>query len=118
MSNEFIQKLADQSGYPREKVLDVGRKEFVRFRTRFYSASRCEGIHLQIKISNRNHLIFFLLQSEDDGVVVASLIWGNEECRAGLLILDASTWTELGRTEFQTSSPVPKCLHGYFTPSK
>lgn len=57
-------------------------------------------------------------KSEDDGVVLASLIWGNEECRAGLLILDASSWTEVGRTEFKTSSPVPKCLHGYFTPSK
>jgi len=54
-------------------------------------------------------------KSEDHGVVLSSLIWGGDnECRTGLLILDAVSWTELGRTEFHTPSPVPKCLHGWY----
>uniref|UniRef100_A0A182Q6V3 Uncharacterized protein n=1 Tax=Anopheles farauti TaxID=69004 RepID=A0A182Q6V3_9DIPT len=57
-------------------------------------------------------------QSEDDGVVLAAMVWGREEeNRAGLLVLDAKTFTELGRCEFETPGPVPKCLHGWFQPS-
>ncbi|XP_050089523.1 carotenoid isomerooxygenase isoform X1 [Anopheles aquasalis] len=58
-------------------------------------------------------------QSEDDGVVLAAMVWGREEeNRAGLLVLDAKTFTELGRCEFTTPGPVPKCLHGWFQPSQ
>uniref|UniRef100_A0A182JI63 Uncharacterized protein n=1 Tax=Anopheles atroparvus TaxID=41427 RepID=A0A182JI63_ANOAO len=57
-------------------------------------------------------------QSEDDGVVLAAMVWGrDEQNRAGLLVLDAKTFTELGRCEFTTPGPVPKCLHGWFQPS-
>ncbi|XP_053676570.1 carotenoid isomerooxygenase [Anopheles nili] len=57
-------------------------------------------------------------KSEDDGVVLAAMVWGREEeNRAGLLVLDAITFTELGRCEFVTPGPVPKCLHGWFQPS-
>ncbi|XP_052893451.1 carotenoid isomerooxygenase isoform X1 [Anopheles moucheti] len=57
-------------------------------------------------------------QSEDDGVVLAAMVWGREEeNRAGLLVLDAKSFTELGRCEFITPGPVPKCLHGWFQPS-
>uniref|UniRef100_A0A182PPK6 Argininosuccinate lyase n=1 Tax=Anopheles epiroticus TaxID=199890 RepID=A0A182PPK6_9DIPT len=57
-------------------------------------------------------------QSEDDGVVLAAMVWGREEQnRAGLLVLDAKSFTELGRCEFVTPGPVPKCLHGWFQPS-
>lgn len=57
-----------------------------------------------------------LLQSEDDGVVLSSLVWGQGlEQQVGLLVLDAASWHELGRTVFKTPSPVPKCLHGWFT---
>lgn len=60
-----------------------------------------------------------VLQSEDDGVLLSSLIWGGKnERRAGLLVIDAITFKEIGRTEFHTPSPVPKCLHGYFSPAK
>lgn len=31
-----------------------------------------------------------------------------------MLVLDATTFTELGRVEFVASGPVPKCLHGWF----
>ncbi|KAJ8885768.1 hypothetical protein PR048_011968 [Dryococelus australis] len=58
----------------------------------------------------------FFFQSEDDGVVLSALIWsGDRENQAGVLILDASTMTEIARAEFTTPSAVPKCLHGWFT---
>ena len=55
-------------------------------------------------------------QSEDDGVVLASMIWGRHETnRVGLIVLDAKTMKELGRCEFNDlPGPVPKCLHGWF----
>lgn len=55
-------------------------------------------------------------QCEDDGVILASMIWGQgEENRVGLLVLDAKTMKELGRSEFnELPGPVPKCLHGWF----
>lgn len=53
--------------------------------------------------------------AEDDGIVLAALVWGGAEVnRAGMLVLCARTWTELGRAEFRTPGPVPKCLHGWF----
>jgi carotenoid isomerooxygenase len=54
--------------------------------------------------------------SEDDGVLLASMVWGNGEAnRVGLLVLDAKTMTELGRCEFNDlPTPIPKCLHGWF----
>ncbi|XP_069703964.1 carotenoid isomerooxygenase-like isoform X2 [Periplaneta americana] len=55
-------------------------------------------------------------KNEDDGVVLSALIWGRGlEKQVGVLVLDASTWQELGRATFTTPSPVPKCLHGWFT---
>lgn len=58
--------------------------------------------------------------SEDDGVILASLVWGKGETnRTGLLVLDAKTLTELGRCEFNDlPGPVPKCLHGWFAENK
>lgn len=55
-------------------------------------------------------------QSEDDGVVLASLVYGeSEDNRISLLVLDARTFKELGRCEFNDlPSPVPKCFHGWF----
>ncbi|CAH2002037.1 unnamed protein product [Acanthoscelides obtectus] len=54
-------------------------------------------------------------KNEDDGVVLVSLVWGRTDTNhAGLLILDAQSLTEIGRAEFTTPGPVPKCLHGWF----
>lgn len=54
-------------------------------------------------------------QSEDDGVIIAAMVWGrDQENRVGLICLCAKTMEELGRCEFETSGPVPKCLHGWF----
>nr|CAD7446287.1 unnamed protein product [Timema bartmani] len=56
-------------------------------------------------------------KSEDDGVILSSLVWGKGlENQVGVIILDAITWKELARAEFTTPSAVPKCLHGWFTP--
>ena len=33
-----------------------------------------------------------------------------------MLMLDASSFTELARVEFTAPGPVPKCLHGWFVP--
>ncbi|KAJ3624233.1 hypothetical protein MTP99_017875 [Tenebrio molitor] len=58
-------------------------------------------------------------QFEDDGVILAAMVWGRDETnRVGLLVLDAQTFKELGRAEFETSGPVPKCLHGWFLPQR
>ncbi|XP_029175920.1 carotenoid isomerooxygenase [Nylanderia fulva] len=57
-------------------------------------------------------------KNEDDGVVVSSMVWAEEETRVGLLILDAVTFTEVARATFDTSGPVPKCLHGWFSLDK
>ncbi|PSN53056.1 Carotenoid isomerooxygenase [Blattella germanica] len=56
--------------------------------------------------------------TEDDGVVLSALVWGKGlEKQAGMLVLDAKTWIELGRATFTTPSAVPKCLHGWFSKS-
>ncbi|XP_018898703.2 carotenoid isomerooxygenase [Bemisia tabaci] len=56
---------------------------------------------------------------EDDGVVLSALVWGGQYVnKVALLILDATTWTEIARSEFITHGPVPKCLHGWFIPSQ
>lgn len=57
------------------------------------------------------------MQNEDDGVLISALLWGNlDENRVGMLVLDAKTMKELGRAEFRTPGPIPKCLHGWFIP--
>lgn len=59
---------------------------------------------------------------EDDGVLLAAMVWGGEvgqENRVGLLVLDAKTMTELGRCVFaDLPTPIPKCLHGWFAERK
>ncbi|XP_068152900.1 carotenoid isomerooxygenase [Drosophila tropicalis] len=56
-------------------------------------------------------------QSEDDGVILASIVVGGLNDRyVGLIVLCAKTMTELGRCDFHTNGPVPKCLHGWFAP--
>lgn len=59
-----------------------------------------------------------MLQFEDDGVVLSAMIWGRDlENKVGLLVLDAHSFKELGRAEFITKGPAPKCLHGWFAPN-
>ncbi|XP_050520885.1 carotenoid isomerooxygenase [Daktulosphaira vitifoliae] len=55
-------------------------------------------------------------QEEDDGVILSSILWGGseQEHRTGVVVLNAKTFKELGRVIFDTESPVPKCLHGWY----
>ncbi|XP_030764784.1 carotenoid isomerooxygenase [Sitophilus oryzae] len=54
---------------------------------------------------------------EDDGIILSAMVWGGEDTNhVGLLIINAKTFKEIGRAEFKTPSPVPKCLHGWFLP--
>ncbi|GAB0096141.1 Carotenoid isomerooxygenase [Sergentomyia squamirostris] len=58
-------------------------------------------------------------QFEDDGVIIFSLVWGRgDENHIGLVCLCAKSFKELGRVVFSTPGPVPKCLHGWFTPQQ
>lgn len=64
-----------------------------------------------------NYLIT-LIQDEDDGIVLAALVWGSDRNNeVGILILNAKNMEEISRTTFITPSPAPKCLHGWFLPS-
>lgn len=56
-------------------------------------------------------------QSEDDGVLLSSLIYGENENNVCLLILDAKTFKEVGKVSFETPSAVPRTLHGWYFPN-
>ena len=57
------------------------------------------------------------LQGEDDGVILSAMVWGGTDTNhVGIIVLDAKSFREIGRVEFETPSPVPKCLHGWFLP--
>lgn len=59
------------------------------------------------------------LQSEDDGVLVSSLVFGGARDReVALLVVDARTMQEAARAHFHTPSQAPKCLHGWFLPQR
>ncbi|XP_030369996.1 carotenoid isomerooxygenase [Scaptodrosophila lebanonensis] len=56
-------------------------------------------------------------KSEDDGVLLAAMVVGGLNDRyVGLIVICARTMMELGRCDFHTNGPVPKCLHGWFAP--
>ncbi len=55
---------------------------------------------------------------EDEGVLIMSLLRSNHENEVSLLVLDARHMTEIGRVQFDTNGPVPKCLHGLWINSK
>ncbi len=47
-----------------------------------------------------------------------SLLRSNHENEVSLLVLDARHMTDIGRVQFDTNGPVPKCLHGLWINSK
>ncbi|KAK8747233.1 hypothetical protein OTU49_016702 [Cherax quadricarinatus] len=54
-------------------------------------------------------------QREDDGVVLSALLRAKGlDQQVCILVLDACTFTEVGRVEFTAPGPVPKCLHGWW----
>ncbi|KAJ8721669.1 hypothetical protein PYW07_002444 [Mythimna separata] len=57
-------------------------------------------------------------KDEDDGVLLSVLVWGGDVTQTvAMLVLDAKTMCELARATFDTPSPAPKCLHGWFLPT-
>lgn len=67
----------------------------------------------------QKHFLFFSKQEEDDGVILSAIVWGNnKDNKVALIVLSAKDMTELGRCEFITPGPVPKCLHGWFAPNR
>ncbi|XP_076060590.1 carotenoid isomerooxygenase-like [Oratosquilla oratoria] len=51
---------------------------------------------------------------EDDGVILAMCVYEEDKQKGVLLVLDASTLTEIARAIVSTPSYVPMPLHGYF----
>jgi carotenoid isomerooxygenase len=47
-----------------------------------------------------------------------SLLKSDCENEVSLLVLDARHMTEIGRVQFDTMGPVPKCLHGLWIDSE
>ncbi|XP_068211309.1 carotenoid-cleaving dioxygenase, mitochondrial-like [Palaemon carinicauda] len=56
-------------------------------------------------------------QHEDQGVVLSALIDKLNPKYTALLVLDAKSWTELGRVEFEANGEVPSTFHGMFAAS-
>ncbi|KAF5292373.1 hypothetical protein FQA39_LY03407 [Lamprigera yunnana] len=55
-------------------------------------------------------------KDEDDGVILTNVIWGLEDTnRTGLVVLDAKTFTEIGRVVFQIPSPIAISFHGWYS---
>ncbi|XP_013181454.1 PREDICTED: carotenoid isomerooxygenase-like [Papilio xuthus] len=53
-------------------------------------------------------------QEEDAGILLCVLLYGSHICKISLLLLDSRTLLEVGRVTFDTPSPSPKCIHGWF----
>jgi len=49
---------------------------------------------------------------EDDGVLLAALLYEKDQFKTTLLVLDAKDMKELGRVEFKANGPVPTTFHG------
>lgn len=77
-------------------------------------------LSINSRIENKINSFYYILyfQCEDDGVILSSLLYKADVNHVGLLVLNAKTFKELGRAEFHTPGPVPKCLHGWFLPQK
>ncbi|CAG2171587.1 unnamed protein product, partial [Oppiella nova] len=52
--------------------------------------------------------------NEDNGVVLCSVLSELDETEGFLLVLDAKTFTELGRARFRTKSAITGTFHGFF----
>ncbi|GFY54121.1 beta,beta-carotene 9',10'-oxygenase [Trichonephila inaurata madagascariensis] len=57
-------------------------------------------------------------KSEDSGVILASLLFQNDETKVSMVVLDAKSMKEIGRVTFKTESSVPADFHGTFIPKE
>nr|XP_045609656.1 carotenoid isomerooxygenase-like [Procambarus clarkii] len=55
--------------------------------------------------------------SEDDGVVLVTLLHADDKTKVTLLVLAAGDMTEVARVSFTTPSDVPRSLHGIYIPA-
>lgn len=53
-------------------------------------------------------------KNEDDGVLLSTLLYKDNENKVSLLVLDARDMTEIGRADFLTESSVPANFHGIY----
>lgn len=51
---------------------------------------------------------------EDDGLILSSVVREDDPHKVFLLILDAKSFTEIGRVTFTTPSTIPADFHGIF----
>lgn len=109
---------ANQSRYVHQNKTSMERAQLLSQRAHFraITASYSKPSFAHAHKSPQAHLYNnAFLQSEDEGVILSTMIWGNGDVnRVGLLVLCGRTFKELGRCEFETPGPVPKCLHGWY----
>ncbi|XP_055953298.1 beta,beta-carotene 15,15'-dioxygenase-like [Argiope bruennichi] len=55
-------------------------------------------------------------KDEDSGVLIASLLYQDDESKVSMIVLDAKSMKEIGRTTFKTESSIPGDFHGVFIP--
>jgi carotenoid isomerooxygenase len=53
-------------------------------------------------------------KEEDDGVVLSTITWYNDETRLTFLVLNAKDMKEIARSEFSMDNPTPFAFHGWF----
>ena len=51
---------------------------------------------------------------EDDGVVLAALLYEDDQYKTSLLVLDAKDMKELARVDFKAHGPVTATFHGLY----
>nr|XP_034826966.1 carotenoid isomerooxygenase-like [Maniola hyperantus] len=57
-------------------------------------------------------------KEEDDGVVLSAVLWGKDDHKVTLLVLNAKSLEEIARVDFVTPSQAPRCFHGWYLPDQ
>ncbi|XP_045768128.1 carotenoid isomerooxygenase-like [Maniola jurtina] len=57
-------------------------------------------------------------KEEDDGVVLSAVLWGKDDHKVTLLVLNAKNFEEIARVDFVTPSQAPRCFHGWYFPDQ
>ncbi|XP_045768132.1 carotenoid isomerooxygenase-like [Maniola jurtina] len=57
-------------------------------------------------------------KDEDDGVVLSAVLWGKDDHKVTLLVLNAKNLEEIARVDFVTPSQAPRCFHGWYLPDQ
>ncbi|XP_039751463.1 carotenoid isomerooxygenase [Pararge aegeria] len=57
-------------------------------------------------------------KDEDDGVLLSSVLWGDNDHAVTLIVLNAKNLEEMARVDFTTPSQTPRCFHGWYFPDR